>query len=134
MGPSTIVAGDRIDFSVNISNTGTRSGDAVVQLYVKPISLVNPIPHRVKDLRSFQRVTLAPGQNSNLSFTLGPRDFSTFYPADSANYAAAPANGTGQWQVNPGLYEIIAGFTSNPAELVSGNGQCVETEVEVTAQ
>jgi len=134
MGPSTIVAGDRIDFSVNISNTGTRSGDAVVQLYVKPISLVKPIPHRVKDLRSFQRVTLAPGQSSNLSFTLGPRDFSTFYPADSAEYALDATQGTGQWQVNPGLYEVIAGFTSNPAELVNGNGQCVETQVNVTAQ
>jgi beta-glucosidase len=131
MGPSTITAGDRIDFWVTLSNTGTRSGDAVVQLYVRPISLVTPIPHRIKDLRSFQRVTLAPGQSSQLKFTLGPRDFSTYYPADSGNYAAEAINGTGQWQVNPGTYDIIAGFTSNPAELVDGNGKCVVTEITV---
>ncbi len=123
MGPSTIAAGDRIDFRVNLTNTGTRSGDAVVQLYVRPTSLVNPIPHRVKDLRAFQRVTLAPGQNSTLSFTLGPRDFSTYY-ADSAT-------GTGQWQVNPGTYDIIAGSTSNPVELINGNGKCVITSITV---
>ncbi len=121
LGPSTITAGDRIDFAVNLGNTGTMAGDAVVQLYVRPSSLT--IPHRVKDLRGFQRVTLAPGQSSTLTFTLGPRDFSTYY-ADSANK-------TGRWQVNPGTYDIIAGSTSNPAELINGNGKCMITSITV---
>jgi beta-glucosidase len=121
LGPATITAGDRIDLAVNLSNTGTRTGDAVVQLYVRPTSLT--IPHRVKDLRGFQRATLTPGQSSTLTFTLGPRDFSTYY-ADSAHR-------TGQWQVNPGTYDIIAGSTSNPAELVNGNGKCVITSITV---
>jgi beta-glucosidase len=123
MGPSTITAGDRIDFRVLLGNTGTRSGDAVVQLYVRPTSVISAIPRRVKDLRSFQRVTIAPGQSTTLSFTLGPRDFST-YNADSVHQ-------TGSWQVNPGTYDIIAGMTSNPAELVAGNGKCAITSITV---
>jgi beta-glucosidase len=121
LGPSAITAGDRIDFAVTVGNTGTRSGDAVVQLYVQPAGIA--AAHRPKDLRSFQRVTLAPGQTSTLTFTLGPRDFSTYYPD--------PATRTGQWQVNPGTYNIIAGSTSDPAELVNGNGQCAITSITV---
>jgi len=99
----------------------TRSGDAVVQLYVRPTSLT--IPHRVKDLRGFTRVSLAPGQTADVNFTLGPRDFSTYY-TDSLHQ-------TGRWQVNPGTYDIIAGSTSNPAELINGNGKCVITSITV---
>jgi beta-glucosidase len=118
LGGTTVTAGDRVEVDVGVKNTGTRSGDQVVQLYVKPKnSAASSVPRRVKDLRGFARVTLAPGEEKKVTFTLGPRDFSYY----NVNMTAK----TGQWTVVPGDYDIIAGSTSNPAELVNGNGKCV---------
>ena len=118
-GPTTVTAGDRIDVSVNVQNTGARAGDEVVQLYVKPNN--SAVVRRVKDLRGFARVSLASGETKTVTFTLGPRDFSVY----NVNAGAK----TGQWTVTPGSYDIIAGSTSNPVELVNGNGKCVSTTI-----
>jgi beta-glucosidase len=122
-GPTTITAGDRIDVNVNVQNTGTRAGDDVVQLYVKPNNSTVAVPRRVKDLRGFARVSIPAGATQTVSFTLGPRDFSIY----DVNYTTK----TGQWKVMPGSYDIIAGSTSNPAELVNGNGKCVSTTITI---
>jgi beta-glucosidase len=121
-GPSTISANDRIDIEVAVQNIGTRAGDDVVQLYVKPPT-GGALPRRVKDLRGFTRVSLEPNEYKIVSFTLGPRDFSV--------YDANAATKTGEWKVIPGNYEIIVGSTSDPAELVNGNGKCLTTTITV---
>ena len=122
-GSSTISTGDRIDVNVDISNSGTRAGDDVVQLYVKPNDVNSTFHRRVKDLRAFRRVSLNAGERMLVTLTLGPRDFSV--------YDANPISKTGQWRVLPGSYDLIAGSTSNPAELVSGNGKCIKTTITV---
>jgi beta-glucosidase len=122
-GPSTINAGDRIDVNVEITNSGAIAGDDVVQLYVKPNDVNATFPRRVKDLRAFRRVSLAAGERMQVTFTLGPRDFSV--------YDANQVTHTGQWRVLPGSYSLIAGSTSNPSELVNGNGKCVTTSIIV---
>ena len=116
IGGSSISSGDRVDVVVSLKNTGAITGDQVVQLYVKPTSTV-AVPRRIKDLRGFSRLTLTPGQEGWVKFTLGPRDFSYY----NVNTAAQ----TGQWTVASGTYNIIAASTSNPADLVNGNGKCV---------
>jgi beta-glucosidase len=120
-GPSTVSAGERFDVKVYVSNTGLRSGSDVVQLYVKPVN--STIPRRVKDLRGFSRVSLAAGETQTVTFTLGARDFSI--------YDVNMTTKSGQWKVVPGTYELIAGSTSNPAELVNGNGKCVTTSIVI---
>ena len=56
----TLEAGQTVQISVNVTNTGDRSGDEVVQLYVShPESLVVARP--IKQLKGFARVTLAAG-------------------------------------------------------------------------
>ena len=122
-GPSTISAGDRIDVNIGITNTGTRAGEDVVQLYVKPNDVNAAFPRRAKDLRAFRRISLGPGETKMVTLTLGPRDFSV--------YDADPAGKTGQWRVLPGSYTLIAGSTSNPLELVNGNGKCATTSITV---
>ena len=121
VGSSSITSGDRIDVRVTISNTGTLAGDEVVQLYVKPKS--GTIPRRVKDLRGFTRITLAPNETKTATFILGPRDFSV--------YAADPATKTGSWVVVPGEYEIIAGSTSDPLKLAGTDGASAITTITV---
>ncbi|MBN2188512.1 MAG: glycoside hydrolase family 3 C-terminal domain-containing protein [Chitinispirillaceae bacterium] len=122
-GPSTISAGDRIDVNIGVTNTGTRTGEDVVQLYVKPNDVNAAFPRRAKDLRAFRRILLGPGETKMVTLTLGPRDFSA--------YDADPVSKTGQWRVLPGSYTLIAGSTSNPAELVHGNGKCMMTSITV---
>ncbi len=121
VGSSSISAGDRIDVVVTITNTGELTGDDVVQLYVKPKG--GPIPRRVKDLRGFKRVTLAPKESKKITFTLGPRDFSVYKPD--------PSTKSGKWEVVPGEYDIIAGSTSDPAVLTGQNGLSVIASLTV---
>jgi beta-glucosidase len=66
----------QVTVSAKVTNTGSRAGDEVAQLYINdPVaSLSQP----VRRLRGFQRVTLRPGQAKRVSFTLD-RDDVGFY-------------------------------------------------------
>jgi len=68
-----ISAGDPLDASVTVTNSGKLAGDDVVQLYVKfPDVAGAPI----RALRGFQRVHLEPGASQKIEFHLIPRDLS----------------------------------------------------------
>ena len=54
--------------SFTLSNTGTRAGTEVVQVYVR--DLVGSITRPVKELKHFERVTLAPGENRALKVSI----------------------------------------------------------------
>jgi len=65
----TLEAGQTVQISVNVTNTGDRSGDEVVQLYVShPESLVVARP--IKQLKGFARVTLAAGESITVTLSL----------------------------------------------------------------
>jgi len=70
---STINAGDPLDASVNVTNTGKVAGDEVVQLYLE-FPDVPGAP--IRALRGFQRVYLEPGASQKVEFHLSPRDLS----------------------------------------------------------
>lgn len=60
-----------VTVSVEVANTGARSGDEVVQLYIrhKTASVTQPI----LELKGFERVTLAAGERRTVRFTLGQK-------------------------------------------------------------
>ena len=58
--------------SVNVTNTGERAGDEVVQLYIHQRHGTASRP--VRELKGFQRVTLAAGESRTLTFPLGPAE------------------------------------------------------------
>ncbi len=64
---------DQVSVSVDVTNSGQRSGDEVVQLYVRDdeASVTRP----VIELKRFKRVSLKPGEKRTVTFTLSPRDF-----------------------------------------------------------
>ncbi len=64
----TLFAGDTLGVSVDVTNTGTRAGDEVVQLYVQHLGSAVPRPR--EDLRDFQRVHLAPGETRTVHLRL----------------------------------------------------------------
>jgi len=57
-----------------VKNTGARAGDEVVQLYVR--DLLASVARPVTQLAGFARVSLAPGEEKEVSFTLGPDQLS----------------------------------------------------------
>jgi beta-glucosidase len=57
-----------IKVEVDVKNTGTRSGDEVVQLYVRHVE--SAVPRPIKELKGFRRVNLLPGQTRTISFEL----------------------------------------------------------------
>ncbi len=66
-------AGDPLDASVTVTNTGKLAGDEVVQLYLKFPGVAGA---PIRALRGFQRIHLEPGAKQRVAFHLSPRDLS----------------------------------------------------------
>ena len=61
------VAG-QVTVSVDVTNSGSRAGDEVVQMYVQYPSSAVVLPN--KELKGFKRVTLQPGEKKTVDLTL----------------------------------------------------------------
>jgi beta-glucosidase len=72
--PSTVTAGKNVSVSVDVKNSGNRSGEEVVQLYVTALEASAPVP--IRTLQGFRRVQLKAGETKTVSFTLTPRQLS----------------------------------------------------------
>lgn len=83
--------------SVEVANIGSRNGEEVVQLYTrdKVASIVRP----VKELKSYQRISLEAGSSHNVQFHL-PKDQLGFYDND------------GKYQLENGAFTIFVGGSS----------------------
>jgi beta-glucosidase len=94
-----IVATGTATISVDIKNTGPRSGDEVAQLYVRAASSkISPRPKH--ELRGFDRISLAPGETKTVTFTV---------PAEKLVYWDEAQN---KFVVEPGDYEFQVGASS----------------------
>lgn len=76
MGKTKIGKNDFLRVSLTVSNTGTVSGEEVVQLYLRDelASVARPL----KELKSFQRVQLKPGESKQVEFTITPEMLTMF--------------------------------------------------------
>ncbi|MGH7712188.1 MAG: glycoside hydrolase family 3 C-terminal domain-containing protein, partial [Gemmatimonadaceae bacterium] len=61
-------AGDTVSVSVHVTNSGTRRGDEVVQLYVEHVG--SAVERPIKELRGYRRLTLNPGETRTIRFPL----------------------------------------------------------------
>lgn len=86
-----------ITASVTVKNTCSRTGTDVIQLYLHDVaaSVVRP----VKQLKGYQRVTLEPGEEKEVSFEIR-EEMLRFYTAD------------GSWDSEPGSFEVMIGESS----------------------
>lgn len=94
---------DTLNVSVRVTNTGSREGMEVVQLYVRDLesSVIRPD----KELKGFDKVTLAPGESKTVSFTLDKRSFA-YYDAENR-----------EWTVETGEFELLIGHSSRDIRL-----------------
>jgi beta-glucosidase len=76
--------------STTVSNTGSRSGDEIVELYLRLRGTSVALP--VKQLEGFRRITLAPGESKRVEFTVG-RDELAFWNIDMQDLVE-PASAT----------------------------------------
>jgi beta-glucosidase len=63
-----VVAGDPVKVSVDITNTGGRDGDEIVQLYIR--DMVSSVTHPVQELKDFTRIHLNKGESKTIEFTI----------------------------------------------------------------
>jgi beta-glucosidase len=76
MGKPKIGKNDSLRVSLTVSNTGSVSGEEVVQLYLRDelASVARPL----KELKCFQRVQLKPGESKQVEFTITPEMLTMF--------------------------------------------------------
>ena len=87
---------DRV--TLTVTNTGTRAGSEIVQLYLaKPDSMVY---RPARELKSFARVTLAPGEARQVELPLEEKAFRFW------NSAA------GRWETEGGAYQVLVGASA----------------------
>jgi len=93
------------DVTFTVKNTGGVAGTEVCQVYVaKPEHVVF---RPAEELKGFQRVTLAPGEQRRITIALGDKAFRYFDV------------GTNRWEVEGGLYELRVGASSDDIRLSS---------------
>src|SRR4030095_4770894 len=73
LSSASIDRNGQLKVSVDVQNVGKRSGDEVVQLYIRDVAASMTRP--VKELKGFQRITLRPGEKRRVEFTLSPEHF-----------------------------------------------------------
>ena len=102
MTPEKIAPAGKVRVELEVRNAGSRAGAEVVQLYVtEPVASVVRL---VKELRGFQKVSLAPGESRKVEFTLGPGELTLF----DRNMERV---------VEPGAFEIRVGASSKDIRL-----------------
>jgi beta-glucosidase len=84
----------QITVSADVTNTGDRAGEEVVQLYIR--DLVGSLSRPVKELKGFEKITLEPGQQKSVTFSVSPDDLA-FYGA------------SGEWKAEPGKFKLWLG-------------------------
>jgi beta-glucosidase len=100
---SMTVKGGTQTLTFDLKNTGKRSGDEVVQLYIRHTDRSMNDP--VKELRKFKRIGLNPGETKNVRFELTDKDFETW------------DQGIRNYSIKPGAYEILIGSSSEDIKL-----------------
>jgi beta-glucosidase len=107
LSAAKVKAGQPLSVSVDVTNTGGRDGDEVVQLYVtRPGVAGAPI----RALKSFQRVTLKTGETRKLTFALDGAAFATVDADGKTAVAPGAADlwiGGGQPVSRPGLAQPV---------------------------
>ena len=104
LSASRIGIGGQVTVEVDVRNVGDRAGDEVVQLYVR--DQVASVTRPIKQLKGFERITLAPGESRTVRLPLGPDAFALW-------------NLDMDEVVEPGLFDIMVGPDSENLQTVT---------------
>jgi beta-glucosidase len=106
LSPRRIAPDSQITAALDITNTGRREGEEVVQLYVHEVKPC--VKRSAEELRGFQRIHLKPSERRRITFTV-PGEKLAFY--DENIHA---------FRVNPGPFQIRVGSASDDIRAKAG--------------
>ncbi|TFH48293.1 MAG: glycoside hydrolase family 3 protein [Lysobacterales bacterium] len=119
LSPETIEAGKSVAAEVTVTNTGTRAGDEVVQLYLTDVEASVPVP--LRSLVGFRRLSLQPGESAAVAFTVNAAQMAAF-------------DDHGRTLVEPGEFVLTVGGGQPQAAGNPGRtGNCLEARLHVMA-
>lgn len=101
-----------VQVAVDVTNTGQRSGEEVVQLYVR--DQVSSVVTYDSQLRGFERIALQPGETRTVHFTLTPAELELL-------------DKNMHWTVEPGAFEVHIGASSEDIRL-TGSFELKQTD------
>jgi beta-glucosidase len=93
----------KVTVSVDVHNSGARTGDDVVQLYVAHVN--SKVERPIEELKGFKRITLRVGETTTIHFTL---------KADALAYWNVAR---GSFEVEPGQLNVMIGSSSADIKL-----------------
>ncbi len=100
--PEKLATPGPVEISCDVTNTGARAGDEVVQLYLRDD--YSSVITFDQELRGFARVPLAPGETRTVKFTVSPSDLAVYDRA-------------GKWTVEAGRFTVMVGASSTDPRL-----------------
>lgn len=104
LSSSTLRAGQTINASVTVSNTGNYDGEEVVQLYI--YDEVASVTQPVKKLKGFKKIFLRKGESQEVQFPITVEDLKFF-------------NSDLKWVSEPGDFKVYIGTDSSNAKEAS---------------
>jgi beta-glucosidase len=102
--PAEIKPDGQATVSVEVRNTGTRSGDEVVQMYIHDV-LTERVTRPVKELKGFRRIPLMPGESRTVEFII------TAHELDFLNEKM-------ECVVEAGMFDVMVGGSSADVQTV----------------
>lgn len=97
LSPKKIATDGAVKVTVNVTNSGNRDGEEVVQMYIR--DEVGSVTRPVKELRGFKKIALKAGETKSVKFALEPADLAMY-------------NREMKWVVEPGLFRVFVGTNS----------------------
>src|SRR5690606_586874 len=104
VGRAEVAVDGTLEVTLELANAGERTGDEVVQLYLRPMD-VDP-GRSLKELRGLKRVTLRPAERRSITFEVQPSRDLRHFDVERDRYVT-----------NPGRYEVEVGASSTDIRL-----------------
>jgi beta-glucosidase len=95
-----------VNVKLDVTNTGERAGNEIIQAYVHDVE--SSLPRPVKELKAFAKVFLKPGETGEVTMELNRDAFMYYNPAKK------------QWVLEPGRFDILVGASSQDIRLEDG--------------
>jgi beta-glucosidase len=139
VSPTTMDGTQDVQVSATVTNTGTVAGSDVAQIYLgDPSASGEPL----RQLAGFQRVSLAPGASTQVSFTITPQEESwwddtangwnqtegtyTVYVGDSSALSSLPLQGTFTMAATPAARQVVV---TAPSTMTPGQASTVQVQL-----
>lgn len=131
LSANDITEADTVEVRVKVKNTGDLAGKAVIQLYIAPekAEIIRP----VRELRDFAKVSLAPGEEKEVAFTLHSRAFA-HWNEDAHGWRCETGKYTVQICENAEKVLLCAGLHMTGAPIPPIGGYNTETPMKLISR